>query len=107
MTAIVVELPDRDEEWKEYVRTLACCVCDIRRQVEAHHIRDVGFGGMALRPPDWVIAPLCLRCHRRQEHARLTAEEMKQLYKTALQLVVQYLVREKSAKQFYPDEERF
>ena len=55
--------PARDEDYKAWIRTLACCGCDAKEGSEAAHTgKD---GGMAMKASDYSCVPLCADCHRR------------------------------------------
>ena len=55
--------PDRDEGYKDWIRTLACCVCGRRPPSEAAH---TGIdGGMSMKASDYSCVPLCSDCHTR------------------------------------------
>lgn len=48
-----------------FVRSLPCAVCD-GQPSQAAHLRAGGDGGMALKPSDCRVVPLCARCHGEQ-----------------------------------------
>lgn len=62
----------RDEKHLAFVRTLACACCGDNTSVEAAHIRmsDARIAkpatGIAIKPDDRFVLPLCSRCHREQ-----------------------------------------
>lgn len=57
------ELPERNEDYLNYIRTLPCICCGIQHRSEAHHIRDTRTAGVAIKSPDWYAIPLCHNCH--------------------------------------------
>lgn len=62
---------ERDEKHLAYIRSLACCICGAI-DTEAAHIRTGSIGhdkpntGMAEKPSDKWVLPLCNRHHREQ-----------------------------------------
>jgi hypothetical protein len=55
--------PVRDEEYKNWVRGLACCACGVEGRSEAAH---TGIdAGMSMKASDYSCVPLCADCHRR------------------------------------------
>ena len=55
--------PARDEGYKDWIRTLACCACGVEGRSEAAHTgRD---GGMSMKASDYSCVPLCADCHTR------------------------------------------
>jgi hypothetical protein len=53
--------PARDEDYKEWIRTLACCACGIEGRSEAAHTGTDG--GMSTKASDYSCVPLCPGCH--------------------------------------------
>jgi hypothetical protein len=53
--------PARDEEYKDWVRTLACCACGVEGRSEAAHTG--ADGGMSMKASDYSCVPLCADCH--------------------------------------------
>ena len=55
--------PARDEGYKDWIRTLACCACGAGGRSEAAH---TGIdGGMSMKASDYSCVPLCPECHTR------------------------------------------
>jgi hypothetical protein len=55
--------PARDENYKAWIRTLACCACGHPAPNEAAH---TGIdGGMSMKASDYSCVPLCSDCHTR------------------------------------------
>jgi len=53
--------PVRDEGYKEWIRTQACCACGHSAPNEAAH---TGIdGGMSMKASDYSCVPLCSECH--------------------------------------------
>lgn len=53
--------PARDEEYKDWIRTLACCACGVQGRSEAAHTGTDG--GMSMKASDYSCVPLCSDCH--------------------------------------------
>jgi hypothetical protein len=53
--------PARDEGYKEWIRTLACCACGVEGRSEAAHTGTDG--GMSMKASDYSCIPLCPDCH--------------------------------------------
>lgn len=53
--------PDRDPEYREFVRTFNCCICG-SGEVVAHHVEHAGLG---LKGSDFSCIPLCGQCHNK------------------------------------------
>ena len=53
--------PARDEDYKNWIRTLACCACGIEGHSEAAHTGAEG--GMSMKASDYSCVPLCADCH--------------------------------------------
>lgn len=56
-------LPERDEDYLNYVRSLPCMCCGVQHRSEAHHLKDNRLGGISQKSPDWSAMPLCHDCH--------------------------------------------
>jgi len=55
--------PARDEGYKAWIRTLACCACGIEGRSEAAHTGTDS--GMSMKASDYSCVPLCPECHTR------------------------------------------
>ncbi len=66
--AQTANMPERDADYLNYVRTLPCICCGIQHRSEAHHIRDTRTAGIAIKSPDWYTVPLCHNCHMGVAH---------------------------------------
>ena len=55
--------PARDEEYKDWIRTLDCCACGVEGRSEAAHTGTDG--GMSMKASDYSCVPLCSDCHTR------------------------------------------
>jgi hypothetical protein len=55
--------PARDEDYKAWVRTMACCACGAEGRSEAAHTGTDG--GMSMKASDYSCVPLCPDCHTR------------------------------------------
>lgn len=70
----------KDEKHLRFIRSLPCCICGDNTSTEAAHLRvgSIGHGkphtGMAEKPSDRWVLPLCNR-HHREQHA--TGDELK------------------------------
>lgn len=69
-------LPERDEDYLNYIRSLPCICCGIQHRSEAHHIRDTRTAGVAIKSPDWYAVPLCHNCHMKVAHGTGWKESM-------------------------------
>ena len=59
--------PARDEDYKDWIRTLACCACGRPAPNEAAH---TGIdGGMSMKASDYSCVPLCPECHTQAPEA--------------------------------------
>jgi hypothetical protein len=60
--------PDRDEDYRAFVREHPCCACASETRVEAAHtnvLREQSAkGGMSLKSSDYSVVPLCHDCHQ-------------------------------------------
>ena len=54
--------PSRNPEHLRFVRSLPCCVCGARRNIEAHH---TGPRGLSQKSSDLSAIPLCALVHHR------------------------------------------
>jgi hypothetical protein len=55
--------PARDDDYKAWIRTLACSACGRPAPNEAAHT-GIG-GGMSMKASDYSCVPLCSDCHTR------------------------------------------
>lgn len=69
-----IRLPERDERYLDYIRSLPCIVCGRRGATQAHHLKDPKLCGMAQKAPDWATIPLCADvdggCHHALAHGQ-------------------------------------
>jgi hypothetical protein len=56
--------PARDEEYRAWIRTLACCTCGAEERSEAAHKGEDG--GISMKASDYSRVPLCPDCHTRE-----------------------------------------
>ena len=91
-------LPDKDRDWVLEVASYACCVCDSRYRVQAHHLRETGAGCMSKKPPDVFVVPLCMKHHAAAHLEQLTSDEWVKVYRTALRLIARYFKRTHSVE---------
>lgn len=75
-TAQMADLPERDPEYLEYIRTKPCILCGIQHRSEAHHLKDNRLGGISQKSPDWAAMPLCHKCHLGIAHGTGFKERM-------------------------------
>lgn len=61
--AQTTNLPERDSEYLNYVRSLPCICCGKQHRSDAHHLKDNRLGGISQKSPDWSAMPLCHECH--------------------------------------------
>ncbi len=86
--------PPRDEEYKAWIRTLACCACGIEGRSEAAHTGDDG--GMSMKASDYSCVPLCPNCHTQSPHSyhRIGKPAFERLHGLCLAEAVKGLERE-------------
>lgn len=77
MAAQGQELPERDNDYLNYVRSLPCIICGKQHRSDAHHLRDIRTAGMAIKSPDWTALPLCHDCHMQIAHGTGFKESMR------------------------------
>jgi hypothetical protein len=58
--------PERNEQYKRFVRQFPCVCCGERRGIEAAHF---GPHGIAQKSSDYSVLPLCREHHRTGKHA--------------------------------------
>ena len=73
------ELPERDPEYLEYIRTRPCLCCGKQHRSDAHHLKDNRLGGISQKSPDWSAMPLCHNCHLNIAHGEGFKEAVKWL----------------------------
>lgn len=74
--AQITELPERDEDYLNFVRDLPCIICGIQHRSDAHHLKDNRLGGISEKSPDWSAMPLCHKCHLGIAHGTGFKENM-------------------------------
>lgn len=74
-----------DPFYKEYVKSLPCCVCMSQEPSPPHHMHPPGKGGMALTPCDYYLVPMCGLCHTTY-HSGITKVEFANKYRVNLWL---------------------
>lgn len=62
-----LQKPIRNKPYLNYIASLPCVVCGCEPAGEAHHIIDVGYGGMGTKASDLWVFPLC-RIHHTWLH---------------------------------------
>ena len=90
--------PARDEGYKAWIRTLACCACGMEGRSEAAHTGTDG--GMSMKASDYSCVPLCPDCHREGPAAyhRIGKRAFEQVRDLCLANVVAQLQREWGAR---------
>lgn len=67
---------DRDPVYLAWVRTLGCCVCGMRMDVQAHHRYGQGWvKGAGTKVPDYWTIPLCATHHNALHQGPLAWED--------------------------------
>jgi len=86
--------PARDEEYKGWVRTLACCACGVEGRSEAAHTGTDG--GMSMKASDYSCVPLCADCHTQAPYAyhRVGKRAFEQSRDLSFEILVAHLQRE-------------
>lgn len=69
-------LPEKDEDYLNYIREQPCIICGKQHRSDVHHIRDTRTAGMAIKSPDWYTIPLCHDCHMLYAHGTGFKEAM-------------------------------
>lgn len=72
-------LPEKDEDYLEYVRTLPCICCGIQHRSQAHHTKTGDKIGLAMKTEDARAIPLCAKCHLGIAHGTGFKDAMKWL----------------------------
>ena len=62
------DLPERNENYLNYIRSLPCVCCGVQHRSDAHHLKDNRLGGISQKSPDWTALPLCHECHMTVAH---------------------------------------
>lgn len=75
--AQTVDLPERDSEYLDYVRSKPCICCGKQHRSDAHHLKDNRLGGISQKSPDWSAMPLCHNCHLAIAHGTGFKEAIK------------------------------
>ena len=55
--------PKEDKIYLSHLRKQHCIWCGKSQNIDAHHIRINGLGGIAIKPSDVFCVPLCRNCH--------------------------------------------
>lgn len=86
--------PARDEEYKDWIRTLACCACGVAGRSEAAHTGTDG--GMSMKASDYSCVPSCADCHTQAPGAyhRVGKREFERLQALSFDAFVTRLQRE-------------
>jgi hypothetical protein len=71
-----LQKPIRNKPYLNYVASLPCVRCGCEPAGEAHHVIDVGYGGMGTKASDLWVFPLCCD-HHTELHADVKAWEEK------------------------------
>ena len=74
-----MQLPERDNNYLEWVRTRPCIVCGCMHRSEAHHVKIKELVAMGKKTPDWTALPLCHKCHMSVAHGTGFHEAMEWL----------------------------
>ena len=72
-------LPERDNDYLNWVRTKPCIVCGRMHRSEAHHVKIKELVAMGKKTPDWTALPLCHKCHMCVAHGTGFKEAMEWL----------------------------
>jgi hypothetical protein len=59
----------RSSRWRckaheNHVKSHECVSCTSQADIEGAHVRIGSHTGMGQKPHDWLMVPLCVRCHR-------------------------------------------
>lgn len=84
---------ERNAKHLAWVRDMGCAIpgCMTRMQVQAHHVRAGGDGGMGMKPSDASCVPLCFQHHREGHNTGWKTFDAK--YGTNLKLLAETLWR--------------
>lgn len=61
--------PKRSSRWRSkahenHVKSHECVACTSQVDIEGAHVRIGSHTGLGQKPHDWLMVPLCARCHR-------------------------------------------
>jgi hypothetical protein len=86
--------PPRDEDYKQWIRTLACIACGVQGRSEAAHTGSDG--GISMKASDYSCVPLCTDCHTQAPGAyhRIGKRAFEQLHRISFAEVVSQLNQE-------------
>lgn len=61
--------PKRSSRWRNkahenHVKSHECVSCTSQADIEGAHVRIGSHTGLGQKPHDWLMVPLCVRCHR-------------------------------------------
>lgn len=90
------ELPQKDEQYLNYIREQPCIICGKQHRSHAHHLKDMLLCGLAQRAPDWATIPLCPDCHLGIAHGTGFKESMKWLPISLVEFTRMYYLRYKN-----------
>lgn len=83
----LVKQTPRDESYLDYIRSLACAVCD-KPSPDAHHVET---GGVGMKGSDYMTVPLCRSCHGElHQHGEQAVFGDYNVYKLVAQYVIEY-----------------
>src|SRR5580658_8006319 len=90
--------PARDEGYKDWIRTLACCACGVEGRSEAAHTGTDG--GMSMKASDYSVVPLCGDCHTQAPGAyhRVGKRAFEEKHRLCCEQIVALLNREWQAR---------
>jgi hypothetical protein len=90
--------PERDKDYKAWIRTLPCCACGAEERSEAAHTGSDG--GMAQKASDLSCVPLCRDCHTQAPgaHHRVGKEIFERRHGLSFAGIVARLNREWQAR---------
>lgn len=63
-------LPERNEDYLNWVRELPCMCCGIQHRSHAHHAKIEKYVSNSKKTPDWCAIPLCKHCHLDGAHLK-------------------------------------
>lgn len=74
MAVSQMDLPERDPDYLDYVRTQPCILCGVQHRSEAHHAKVGQNIAVAMKTEDFRAIPLCHKCHLGIAHQEGNAE---------------------------------